>query len=90
MGVPLMLEIVMSTVSATLSIVPSFTMSWKVKVTGALLERVGAVKLGEAATASDKLTLVPAVCVQAKVRPSPSGSEEAEPSSETDTASFTD
>ena len=67
MGVPLMLEIVMSTVSATLSTVPSFTMSWKVKVTGALLERVGAVKLGEAAAASDKLTLVPAVCVQAKV-----------------------
>ena len=90
MGAPLILEMVMSTVSATLSTVPSFTMSWKVKVTGALLERVGAVKLGEAAAASDKLTLVPAVCVQAKVRPSPSGSEEAEPSRETDTASFTD
>ena len=90
MGIPLMLETVMSTVSATLSTVPSFTMSWKVKVTGALLESVGAVKLGEAAVASDKLTLVPAVCVQAKVTVSPSGSDEAEPSRETDTASFTD
>ena len=90
MGVPLMLEIVMSTVSATLSTVPSFTTSSKVRVTGALLESVGAVKFGDAAVASDKLTLVPAVCVQAKVRPSPSGSEEAEPSRETDTASFTD
>ena len=84
------METVMSTVSATLSTVPSFTMSWKVKVTGALLERVGAVKLGEAAAASDKLTLVPAVCVQAKVTVSPSGSDEADPSRETDTASFTD
>ena len=90
MGAPLILEMVMSTVSATLSAVPSFTMSWKVKVTGALLESVGAVNVGDAAVASDKLTLVPAVCVQAKVRPSPSGSEEAEPSRETDTASFTD
>ena len=90
MGAPLILEMVMSTVSATLSAVPSFTMSWKVKVTGALLERVGAVKLGEAAAASDKLTLAPAVCVHVKVNASPSGSEEAEPSRETDTASFTD
>ena len=90
MGVPLILEIVMSTVSATLSTVPSFTMSWKVKVTGALLERVGAVKLGEAAAASDKLTLVPAVCVHAKVNASPSGSEDPDPSRLTETASFTD
>ena len=85
-----MLETVMSTVSATLSIVPSVTTSSKVRVTGALLESVGAVNVGEAAAASDKLTLVPAVCVQAKVSVSPSGSEEAEPSSVTETASFTD
>ena len=84
------METVMSTVSATLSAVPSFTMSWKVKVTGVFEVSVGAVNVGDAAVASDKLTLVPAVCVQAKVRPSPSGSEEAEPSRETDTASFTD
>ena len=90
MGVPLMLEIVMSTVSVTLSTVPSLTIREKVKVTGVFEVSVGAVKLGEAAVASDKLTLVPAVCVQAKVSVSPSGSEEAEPSSETDTASFTD
>ena len=90
MGAPLILEMVMSTVSATLSAVPSFTMSWKVKVTGVFEVSVGAVNVGDAAVASDKLTLVPAVCVQAKVRPSPSGSEEAEPSRETDTASFTD
>ena len=86
----MMLEIVMSTVSATLSTVPSFTMSWKVKVTGALLERVGAVKLGEAAAAFESVTFVPAVCVHAKVSVSPSGSEEPDPSSVTETASFTD
>ena len=90
MGVPLMLEIVMSTVSATLSTVPSLTIREKVKVTGVFEVSVGAVKLGEAAAASDKLTLVPAVWVQAKVTVSPSGSDEAEPSRETDTASFTD
>ena len=85
-----MLETVMSTVSATESTVPSLTVSWKVKVTGVLEVSVGAVKLGAAAVASDRLTLAPAVCVQAKVSVSPSGSEEAEPSRETDTASFTD
>ena len=85
-----MLETVMSTVSATESTVPSLTTNSNVSVTGVLEVSVGAVKLGAAAAASDKLTLVPAVWVQAKVRPSPSGSEEAEPSSETDTASFTD
>ena len=90
MGVPLMLEIVMSTVSATLSTVPSFTMSWTVKVTGVFEVSVGAVKLGDAAVASDKLTLVPAVWVQAKVTVSPSGSDEPDPSSVTETASFTD
>ena len=90
MGAPLILEMVMSTVSATLSAVPSLTIREKVKVTGVFEVSVGAVKLGDAAVASDKLTLVPAVWVQAKVSVSPSGSEEAEPSSETDTASFTD
>ena len=51
---------------------------------------VGAVKLGAAAVASDRLTLAPAVCVHAKVNASPSGSDEPDPSSVTDTASFTD
>ena len=75
MGAPLILEMVMSTVSATLSTMPSFTMSWKVKVTGVFEVSVGAVNVGDAAVASDKLTLVPAVCVQAKVTVSPSGSD---------------
>ena len=90
MGVPLMLEIVMSTVSATLSTVPSLTIREKVKVTGVFEVSVGAVNVGDTAAVSDKLTLVPAVWVQAKVTVSPSGSDEAEPSRETDTASFTD
>ena len=84
------METVMSTVSATESTVPSLTVSWKVKVTGVFEVIVGAVNVGDAAVASDKLTLVPAVWVQAKVTVSPSGSDEAEPSRETDTASFTD
>ena len=90
MGVPLILETVMSTVSATLSTVPSLTIREKVKVTGVFEVSVGAVKLGEAAAASDKLTLVPAVCVHVKVNASPSGSDEPDPSSVTETASFTD
>ena len=90
MGVPLMLEIVMSTVSATLSTVPSLTIREKVKVTGVFEVSVGAVKLGAAAVASDRLTLAPAVCVHAKVNASPSGSEEPDPSRLTETASFTD
>ena len=76
MGVPLMLEIVMSTVSATESTVPSLTVSWKVKVTGVLEVSVGAVNVGEAAVALDSVTFVPAVCVHAKVNASPSGSDE--------------
>ena len=80
----------MSTVSATESTVPSLTVSWKVKVTGVLEVSVGAVNVGDAAVASDKLTLVPAVCVQAKVTVSPSGSEDPDPSRLTETASFTD
>ena len=90
MGAPLILEMVMSTVSATLSTVPSLTIREKVKVTGVFEVSVGAVKLGEAADAFESVTFVPAVCVHAKVSVSPSGSEEAEPSRETDTASFTD
>ena len=86
----MILETVMSTVSATESTVPSLTTNSNVSVTGVLEVSVGAVKLGAAAVASDSVTFGPAVCVHAKVNASPSGSEEAEPSRETDTASFTD
>ena len=85
-----MLETVMSTVSATESTVPSLTVSWKVKVTGVLEVSVGAVNVGDAAVALDSVTFGPAVCVHAKVNASPSGSDEPDPSSVTETASFTD
>ena len=85
-----MLETVMSTVSATLSIVPSLTIREKVKVTGVFEVSVGAVNVGDVADAFESVTFVPAVCVHAKVSVSPSGSEEPDPSSVTETASFTD
>ena len=72
------------------STVPSLTTNSNVSVTGVLEVSVGAVKLGAAAVASDRLTLAPAVCVHVKVNASPSGSDEPDPSSVTETASFTD
>ena len=90
MGAPLILEMVMSTVSATLSTVPSLTIRAKVKVTGVFEVSVGAVNVGDTAVALDSVTFGPAVCVHAKVNASPSGSDEPDPSSVTETASFTD
>ena len=89
-GVTLMLETVMSTVSATESTVPSLTTNSNVSVTGVFDASVGTVNVGDVADALDSVTFVPAVCVHAKVNASPSGSEDPDPSRLTDTASFTD
>ena len=84
------METVMSTVSATESTVPSLTTNSNVSVTGVFDASVGAVNVGDVADAFESVTFVPAVCVHAKVSVSPSGSEEPDPSSVTETASFTD